>query len=282
MLILTPPVVFANLHRASSLLSRRGHVPYLCRKGLGLSSWASGGEGLRLIHTHAVYEQHQRYDALLQLEMAWRNMPSRVTNQREMLIKVKISVRVFDTGSYDLLQLASRLSCDESHIMRALKMDDSSLYKMLEHVLVHEQEEVIALRDDDAATFLSLVHAVSTMLLFLSAARPAHCLLMETLDAFTDVHLRQSSWMLWKQREESECFEKLLRRTGVRLSMASLILPEGMYLTGVALRDTRLASGGYADIHMGTFRGERVALKVMRGITRHGQPSEVAKLLKVP
>lgn len=63
--------------------------------------------------------------------------------------------------------------------------------------------------------------------------------------------------------------------------MVSFQLPETLFLTGVIIQNTKqVAAGGYADIHMGRYRGRLVALKTMRVFTQQ-TPKEVSKSLKV-
>ena len=60
-------------------------------------------------------------------------------------------------------------------------------------------------------------------------------------------------------------FRNELRRISVRLSEAAMQLPEGMYLSGVYLEDpTSVAFGAYANVHVGLYEGQRVALKTIR------------------
>ncbi|GJE96379.1 kinase-like domain-containing protein [Phanerochaete sordida] len=62
--------------------------------------------------------------------------------------------------------------------------------------------------------------------------------------------------------------------------MASFQLPKCLYLTGVVLEDPmHVASGGYADIHIGKYLGRRVALKTMR-VFAPQQPGEISKSLR--
>lgn len=63
--------------------------------------------------------------------------------------------------------------------------------------------------------------------------------------------------------------------------MASFRLPDGLLLTGAILKDTkRVAAGGYADIHIGQYRGRCVALKTMHDFQKQ-KTEEVSKVLKV-
>ena len=57
-------------------------------------------------------------------------------------------------------------------------------------------------------------------------------------------------------------------------------LPEGLYLQGVCLDDPNyVASGGYANVHIGRYEGARVALKTMRGAQyTNGAPRDHLKV----
>ncbi|EKM54982.1 uncharacterized protein PHACADRAFT_57275, partial [Phanerochaete carnosa HHB-10118-sp] len=77
-----------------------------------------------------------------------------------------------------------------------------------------------------------------------------------------------------------DAFKDQLHRISVRLSMVSFQLPESLFLTGVIIQNPKqVAAGGYADIHMGQYRGRLVALKTMRVFTQQ-TPKEISKSLK--
>ncbi|EKM54978.1 uncharacterized protein PHACADRAFT_208517 [Phanerochaete carnosa HHB-10118-sp] len=131
---------------------------------------------------------------------------------------------------------------------------------MLQDAVCHDKEEIMELREDDAASFLTLADSVLYASGFGRGIFPRH-IDPPALDA------------------ETQSFRDQLRRISVRLSMASFRLPEGLYLTGVTLEDARQVAGGYADIHRGQYRARYVALKTMRVCTR--QKHKMLKCLKM-
>ena len=62
-----------------------------------------------------------------------------------------------------------------------------------------------------------------------------------------------------------ETLKQKLQRLNVRLSEASLQLPHSVHITGVTVLEREpIACGGFADIYLGEYRGNRVAIKRLR------------------
>ncbi|KAJ7278679.1 kinase-like domain-containing protein [Mycena rebaudengoi] len=53
-------------------------------------------------------------------------------------------------------------------------------------------------------------------------------------------------------------------KTLIKLSRASRLYPECLTLTGVDMAKDPIAAGGFGDVFMGKFRGEDIAVKVLR------------------
>lgn len=80
---------------------------------------------------------------------------------------------------------------------------------------------------------------------------------------------------------EFSVFRNKLRRFTLKMALNHEIFPTTLIIRGVQCSDnTERLSGGFADIYTGTYRGEKVALKVLR-IYSNMPESKKQKLRKV-
>jgi hypothetical protein len=63
----------------------------------------------------------------------------------------------------------------------------------------------------------------------------------------------------------------------MKLSMASGLYPQCLALKGIDIGEHPVARGGYGDVYMGLFHGEKIAVKALRIY----QNSDIVNLLKV-
>lgn len=193
---------------------------------------------------------HTAYMSLLQSEKQRTSHSNRV-----VLLSRAIPERL------RLIKLSSGLPSRQSVLWKSLESDNRSVLKLLQQAVHEDKEEIMQLREDAAAAFLTLVDTL------LYPSGPGlefgfSQLLGPALDSGTKV------------------FKDALRRISVRLSMASFQLPEGLYVKGVHLVNSdQVAFGAYGDIHVGHYRGRRVALKTMRVFTWQ-RPDDLAKNIK--
>lgn len=69
-----------------------------------------------------------------------------------------------------------------------------------------------------------------------------------------------------RDHARGEALKQILQRLNVRLSETSLRLPQSVHITGVTILGREpIACGAFADIYMGEYRGNRVAVKRLRG-----------------
>ena len=63
----------------------------------------------------------------------------------------------------------------------------------------------------------------------------------------------------------------------IKLSKASGLVPKCLVLEGIEVDDKPIASGGFGDVYKGRYRGQEMALKVLKVY----QKSDIQKRLKV-
>ncbi|EKM54994.1 uncharacterized protein PHACADRAFT_255280, partial [Phanerochaete carnosa HHB-10118-sp] len=203
-----------------------------------------------LDRNHDIHAARSAYNLLLALEHLWQSAPSCAA-----LLAKAIPQRS------KLVELSSKLPCRQGPLWKALDSDDRSVLRMLRQAIFSEKEEIMRLRGDSAASFLTLVD-----LILYPSGLGQDLRFSQLLTAALDTGV--------------QAFRSQLQRASVRLSMASFQLPEGLYLTGVALMDSEhVATGAYADVRMGRYLGRLVALKTMRVFSRQ-KPNELHKSQK--
>jgi hypothetical protein len=76
----------------------------------------------------------------------------------------------------------------------------------------------------------------------------------------------RKGWLSDDQLAEASTLQQATRQTLVRLAKHTATLPSSLFITGVHIPriDRAIALGGFADIFLGTYRGESVAVKRLR------------------
>ena len=83
----------------------------------------------------------------------------------------------------------------------------------------------------------------------------------------------------YEQMQQGHHVKEILVKLKMKVSEDSSRLPEGIYITGVVVEDTRPVGGGsYADIYCGEYNGERVAVKKLRFSTTESVDERLKRL----
>jgi hypothetical protein len=139
---------------------------------------------------------------------------------------------------------------DHPHVCQALEKDEKDLSHLLWSVMCSDSLEnsVLELRGNEADAFMNLIWEVCSS-----------CIMAIQLpDHFIYQIMHKQSF------GDDETYYQKAHRLLLKLSQACDKIPSKLFITGVKLVVKDVASGGFANIHRGSYRGVDVALKSVR------------------